>query len=260
MIVEQAIDSRAVIHPRAVIAEGVEIGPWSVIGADVVIGEGTWVGPHAVIKGPTRMGRNNKVYQFSSIGEDPQDKKYNGEKTELIIGDDNIFRECTTISRGTAQGGRLTHIGNDNLFMAYVHIAHDCIIGNHTIFSNNASLAGHVTVDDYATFGGFSAVHQFCRIGAHAFLSRAMVGKDVLPYLMISGPEAAVCGLNSVGLKRRGFTSETLSWLKRAYKVIFRQGLKIPQALVELEKMVPECAHIQAFIDALQENPRGIVR
>ncbi len=258
--IENNIDKRAIVDPRARIGKGVSIGPWSIIGANVEIGDDCWIGPHVVIRGTTKIGDNNKFFQFSSIGEDPQDKKYQGEETQLIVGDNNIFRESCTINRGTAQGGGITKIGNDNLFMAYVHVAHDCVIGNHTIFSNNASLAGHVIVDDYVNFGGFSAVHQYCHIGAYAFLSKAMITKDVLPYVMVSGHEPTVCGLNTVGLRRRGFSNQTVNMLRRAYKIIFRQSLTVQQSIAELELMVPDCQEIQSFIDALQEASRGIVR
>lgn len=255
------IDSRAEIDSKAKIAENVTVGPWTIIGPDVEIGSGTWIGPHAVIKGPTRIGKDNKIFQFASVGDDPQDKKYLGEKTFLEIGDRNVIRECCTINRGTVQGGGVTRIGDDNLFMAYVHIAHDCIIANQTIFSNYVGLAGHVTVEDYAIFGCYAAVHQFCTIGAHSFIARAtMVTKDVLPYLLVSGYNAEACGLNTEGLKRRGFDAEAINQLRRAYKIIFRNDLTAMQAMEELAPLVSECAAIQPMIDALQKSERGIVR
>jgi len=254
------IDERAVIDPSAKIEEGVSIGPWSIIGPNVEIGTGTVIGPHVVIQRSTIIGRNNRIYQYASIGEDPQHVNYKGEETLLKIGDGNVIREFCTLNRGTAQGGGTTHIGDYNFFMAYVHVAHDCKVGNHTIFVNNASLAGHVTVEDYATIGGFVGIHQFCNIGAYSFITAAMVGKDVPPYVIVTGNTAAVCGLNTVGLKRRGFSSDTITILRRAYNVLFRQGLNVKQALLELEKMVLDCPEVQLFIDAINNSNRGLVR
>lgn len=255
------IDTRAVIDPSARIADNVTIGPYSVIGPDVEIGEGTVIGPHVVINGPTTIGRENKIFQFASIGEEPQDKKYAGEKTRLEIGDRNIIRECVTINRGTVQGGGVTKIKDDNLLMAYVHVAHDCDIGSQTIFANNASLAGHVTVHDYAILSGFVAVHQFAVIGAYSFIARAtMVPRDVLAYLFICGHDAAPYGLNTEGLKRRGFSAETIMKLRRAYKVIYRNGLSVPDAIAKLEEMVVDCPEIQLMIDGLKATVRGIIR
>jgi UDP-N-acetylglucosamine acyltransferase len=255
------IDETAKIHPTARIAPGVTIGAWTIIGADVEIGEGTWIGPHVVINGPTKIGRDNKIYQFSSIGEAPQDKKYNGEPTRLEIGDRNVIREFCTFNRGTVQDRSMTRIGNDNLFMAYVHIAHDCHVGNHTIFANNASLAGHVVVEDFVILGGFSGVFQACRVGAHSFASMgAMVDKDVPPFVKVSGYYAKPFGLNTVGMKRRGFATEKMLELRRAYKTIYRKGLTIKQALQTLEEMVGNCPEIQMFIDFIQGSNRGIIR
>lgn len=255
------IDQRAIVDPRARIAGNVQIGPWTTIGPDVEIGEGTWIGSHVVIKGPASIGRNNKIFQFASVGEDPQDKKYQGEKTRLEMGDHNIIREGCTINRGTLHGGGVTKIRDGNLLMAYVHIAHDCIIGSNIIFANHASLAGHVCIQDHAILSGFSGVHQFCIVGAYSFVSKAtMIVKDVLPYVLVDGREAAVCGLNTEGLKRRGFSAETILQLKRAYKTIFRKGLTVPQAIAELENMITECPEVQPLIDMLQTSTRGIVR
>jgi UDP-N-acetylglucosamine acyltransferase len=255
------ISDKAIIDKSAKIAANVEISPYAIIGPNVEIGEGTWIGPHVVVNGPTRIGRNNKIYQFASIGEAPQDKKYAGEPTRLEIGDNNIFRECTTVSRGTVPGGGLTKIGSDNLFMAYVHIAHDCIVGNHTTFSNNASLAGHVTVDDYANLGGFVGVHQFTNIGSYCFCAGgSMVVKDVIPFIMVSGNLAQAYGLNVEGLKRRQFTSEEIVVLKRAYKTLYRQGLTLEDAVHKLEAMIPECRHIPMLIDFIKKSKRGIIR
>lgn len=255
------IDSRAIIDSSATISDDVEIGPWTYIGPHVEIGSGTKIASHVVIKGPTKIGKNNNIFQFSSIGEDPQDKKYDGEPTVLEVGDNNVFRECCTINRGTVQGGGVTRIGNYNLIMAYVHVAHDCIVGNDIILANNAALSGHVVIHDYAILSGFSAVHQFCHIGSYSFLAGyTPVGKDVLPYVLVSGHEATVCGLNTEGLKRRGFSAETINHLKRAYKIIYRSGLTVLQAQEQLQEMVSECAEVQLFIDSLKQSARGIVR
>lgn len=254
------IDERAIIDPSAKVAPGVTIGPWTVIGPGVEIGEGTIIGPHVVIKNRVIIGRDNKIYQFASIGEDPQHLNYKGEATSLRIGDRNIIREFCTMNRGTVQGGGETSVGDDNFFMAYVHVAHDCKVGNRTIFVNNASLAGHVTVQDYATIGAFVGIHQFCNIGAYSFITAAMVGKDVPPYVIVTGNTAAVCGLNTVGLKRSGFSSETITVLRRAYNILFRQGLNVKEALVELEKLVVNTPEVQLFIDAMTSSNRGLVR
>lgn len=255
------IDKRAVVHPKAKIHDSVIIGPWSIIGEDVEIDENTWVGAHVIIEGPTKIGKNNKFFSFSSIGADPQDLTFSGEKTSLIIGERNIFRENCTISRGTKKGGGTTKIGNNNFFMASIHIGHDCIVGDSTIFNNYAALAGHVTIEDHAKIGPYSGIHQFCVVGAHSFIARATyVPKDVLPFLMVAGNTANVCGLNTVGLKREGFTLEDLEGIRRAYKVIFRKGLSAQQAIVELKKMVSECKHVRGFIQALENTERGILR
>lgn len=253
------IDKTAIIDPTARIANNVAIGPYSVIGPNVEIGEGTWIGPHVVINGPTKIGRDNKIYQFASIGEVTQDLKYAGEPTYLEIGDRNVIREFCTFNRGSAQDKSLTKIGNDNLFMAYVHIAHDCVVGNHVVFSNNASLAGHVTVEDHVILGGFSGVFQFCRVGAHAFVStNSVVIKDVPPFVKVSGYYAKPYGLNSVGLQRRGFTETVLTELRQAYKIIYRNGLTVAKALEELQKLTsPEIKNLIQFIET---SNSGIVR
>ncbi len=255
------ISPHAIIDPQARIADNVEIGPWTYIGPEVEIGEGTVVASHVVIKGPTKIGRENKFFQFSSIGEDAQDKKYKDEKTFLEIGDKNIFREFVTINRGVAQAGGVTKIGNENLFMAYVHIAHDCVIGNATIFANHSTLAGHVKVGDYAILSGVAGVNQFCEIGPYSFIGAGTkVTKDVLPYVLVDGREAEACGLNSVGLKRSGFSTETINQLRRAYKIIYRSDLTVAQALEQLQGMLAECPEVQLMMDALQNSTRGIVR
>jgi UDP-N-acetylglucosamine acyltransferase len=252
------IDKTAIIDPSAKIAKDVYIGPYSIIGADVEIDEGTWVGPHVVIQGPTKIGRDNKIFQFSSVGEMSQDKKFNGQRTYLEIGDRNVIRECCTFNRGTAEN-TVTKIGNDNLFMAYSHIAHDCTVGNFTIFANNATLAGHVTVGDYAILSGFTGVFQFCRIGAHSFAAaNSVIIKDVPPFVKVSGYHAKPFGLNTVGLQRRGFTKDTITALRRAYKIIYRNGLTVAKAIEELQKTVsPE---IEQLIGFIQTSSMGIIR
>lgn len=257
--VNAVIHTTAIIDPTAKIAKNVHIGPYSVIGPDVEIGEGTWIGPHVVIQGLTRIGCDNKIFQFSSIGEIPQDLKFKGEKTYLEIGDRNIIREFCTFNRGTAQDKSLTRIGNDNLFMAYVHIAHDCDIGNHTIFANNASLAGHVKVEDYAILSGFSGVFQFCRVGAYSFAAtNSVIIKDVPPYMKVSGYYAKPFGLNTVGLQRHGFSEKTIIELRRAYKIIYRNGLTIAKAIQELQQMGSQ--EINQLIQFIETSNAGIVR
>lgn len=253
------IDKTAIIDPSAKIAANVHIGPYTVIGPDVEIGEGTYIGSHVVIQGPTQIGRDNKIFQFTSIGEIPQDMKFNDEKTYLKIGDRNVIREFCTFNRGTAQDRSVTYIGNDNLFMAYVHVAHDCEIGNYTIFANNASLAGHVKVEDYATLSGFSGVFQFCRVGAYSFAAtNSVVIKDIPPFVKVSGYYAKPFGLNSVGLQRRGFAEQTITHLRRAYKIIYRNGLTVVKAIEELQKI--ECPEIQRLIQFIETSNTGIVR
>lgn len=255
------IHQTAIIDPSARIAHGVHIGPWTVIGPDVEIGENTWIGPHVVIQGPTKIGKDNKIFQFASIGEIPQDLKFKGEKTSLEIGDRNTIREFCTFNRGTAQDKLVTRIGSDNLFMAYVHIAHDCVVGNHTIFANNASLAGHVVIEDFAMLGGFSGVLQFCRVGKHSFASMgSMIDKDVPPFIKVSGYYAKPFGLNSIGLTRRNFSPETIRVLRQAYRIIYRQGLTAKEAIVSLESLLPDCSDVQLLIDFIGASTRGIVR
>lgn len=255
------IDERAMIHPSAKLAKGVSVGPGAVIGAGVEIDENTWIGPHAVIEGPTVIGKNNKIFQFSSIGDEPQDITYKGEATRLEIGDNNIIREYCMISRGTVKGGGVTRVGSGNFLMAYSHIGHDCVVGNQVIMVNYAALSGHVIVDDFAIIGPYAAVHQFCHIGAYAFIARATyVTKDVLPYVMIAGHTTSACGINTVGLRRRGFSSTSIDCLRRAYKIIFRKGLTVQQAVVELESIRLECPEVIPMLNALSQSTRGIVR
>ena len=255
------IDERAIIHPSAKLAAGVSVGPGSVIGPDVEIGEGTWIGPHVVIQGPTVIGKNNKIFQFASVGDEPQDITYKGEPTRLEIGNDNVIREYCMISRGTVKGGEITRIGHSNYLMAYSHIGHDCVLGDNIIMINYSALSGHVIVHDFATIGAYAAIHQFCHVGAYAFIARATyVTKDVLPYVMIAGHTTSVCGLNTVGLRRRGFTTTAIEHLRRAYKTIFRKGLTVQQAVAELEMMQQDCPEVIPLIDALNQAARGIVR
>lgn len=255
------IDPKAAIDPAAELDEGVSVGPFSVIGPGVKIGRGTWIGPHAVIRGETVIGEENRIFQFASVGEDPQDKKYAGEATRLEIGDRNVIREFTTINRGTAQDAVATRIGNDNLLMAYTHVAHDCQLGDHVIMANAASLGGHVVVGDWAILGGFTMAHQFTHIGAHSFCAMgSVINKDIPPYITVSGHPARPYGINSEGLRRRQFSSETIQMIKRGYKLIYKQQLTIEQALQGLQAMLQECPEISLYIDFLQQSERGIVR
>jgi UDP-N-acetylglucosamine acyltransferase len=256
------IDPRAAVDPRARIAASVHIGPFCVVGPDVGIGAGTWIGPHVVINGPTNIGRDNRVFQFASLGDIPQDKKYRGETTELIIGDRNIIREYCTINRGTQIGEGATVIGNDNWIMAYVHIAHDCRIGDHTVFSNGATLAGHVVIEDYATLGGFTLVHQFCRIGTHAFCGMGTaLNRDLPPYVLAAGNLAVPHGINKVGLKRHGFSAETIQALHRAYILLIKSRTKntddATERLESLSGRHPEVARLMEFV---KNSPRGVIR
>jgi len=256
------IHPTAIVDPKAEIAEGVEIGPYSVIEKDVVIGEGTKIGPHVVIREGTRIGKQCHIFQFSSIGEAPQAFAYKGEKTYLLIGDQNIIRESVTLHRGTVPGGKKTIIGNNNYFMAYSHVAHDCHIGNQVVMANGATLAGHIQIEDHAIIGGLTAVHQFCQIGTHAFLSGLTgVSLDIPPYMLASGSRAKLFGLNLVGLKRHHFSEETLRALKKAYRTIFRSGLTLEKAIKQLSEdnifRVPEIQHLLQFI---QNSKRGICR
>lgn len=256
------IHPNAIIDPRAEIGEGVEIGPYTIIEQDVVIGQGTKIGPHVIIREGTRIGERCHIYQFASIGEAPQALAYQGEKTNLIIGDHNIIREFVTLHRGTLKGGGKTVIGNNNYFMAYAHVAHDCVIGNQVILANGATLAGHILIEDYAIIGGLSAIHQFCRVGTHAFISGLTgVTLDIPPYMLASGNRAKLYGLNSVGLKRHKFPEETIKALKKAYRIIFRSGLTLDNAIKRIQEdeiyQKPEVQHLLNFI---QHSKRGISR
>ena len=255
------IDSHAIIHPGAKIASDVKIGPWTIIGPDVEIGEGTTVASHVVIKGPTVIGRHNHIYQFSSVGEDTPDLKYKGEPTRLVIGDHNTIREGVTIHRGTIQDRNETTIGDHNLIMAYVHVGHDSVIGNHCILVNNTALAGHVHVGDWAILSGYTLVHQFCHIGMHSFTGMGTaVGKDIPAYVMVTGNPAEAKSINAEGLRRRGFSGDDIAAITKAYKIIYRRGLTIDEALVEVEALVPECERLLPLIQSIKKSTRGIVR
>ena len=255
------IHETAIVHPGAQLGVNVSIGPYSIIGEHVQIGDGTTVAAHVVISGHTTIGRDNQIFQFCSLGEVPQDKKYAGEPTRLEIGDRNIIREFCTFNLGTVQDVGVTRVGNDNWIMAYVHLAHDCQVANNTIFANNASLAGHVHVGDYAILGGFTGVHQFCKIGAHVMTGiSSVVFKDIPPYVMAAGQPAAPHGLNSEGLKPRGFTPAALAGLKRAYKILYREGLSFSEAQIRLAELALEVPEVALMSDFLAQSERGIIR
>ena len=255
------IHATAIVDKSANLADDVKVGPYSIIGPNVDIDSGTTIGPHVVVNGPTSIGKNNRIFQFASIGEEPQDKKYAGEPTRLEIGDGNTIREYCTMSRGTVQDVGVTRVANDNWIMAYVHIAHDCQIGSNTIFANSATLAGHVEIQDYAILGGFTLVHQFCKIGAHCFTQmNSVISKDVPPFLMVAGHMAKPYGLNTEGLKRRGMSSEALSALKSAYKVVYRSAKSLEQAIAELSGPANEHPEVKQFVEFLSSTSRGIVR
>lgn len=255
------IHAQAIVDPGAQLGKNVHVGPFSIIGPGVEIGDDTWVGPHVVINGPTRIGKNNKIYQFVSLGEAPQHLGYKGEPTRLEIGDRNIIREYCTMNRATAAGGGVTQLGNDNFIMAYCHIAHDCHVGNHTIFANGTSLAGHVTIEDYVIFGGFTMVHQFCRVGAHTMTGISTVTfKDIPPYLLTAGNTAVPHGLNIRGLRRRQFSAKSIASLRLAYKILYRSGLQLEEALKQLAKIAEECAEADHFFKFIQTSERGIIR
>jgi UDP-N-acetylglucosamine acyltransferase len=256
-----------VIHPQAIVDSGarvgkdVHIGAFSIIGPGVEIGDGTWIGPHVVISGPTRIGPNNKIYQFCSLGEAPQHTGYKGEPTRLEIGARNIVREYCTFNRGTVGGGGVTRIGDDNFIMAYCHVAHDCHVGNRTIFANGTSLAGHVTVEDQVIFGGFSMIHQFCRVGAHVMTGISTVTfKDIPPYLLVAGNTAVPHGLNLRGLKRRNFSEEAIDALRQAYRIVYKSDLRLSEAVARLELMARTMPEVSYFVDFIKKSERGIVR
>lgn len=254
------IHPTAIVDPAARLADDVEVGPFSVIGADVEIGAGSRIGPHVVIQGPTLIGERNRIFQFASVGEECQDKKYAGEPTRLVMGDDNVVREGVTLHRGTVQDRGETSIGSRNLFMAYVHVGHDCVIGDDCILANQVTLAGHVKLGDFAIIGGLSAIHQFCHFGDHAMAGGgSIITKDTPAYVMINGNPAAAHGLNLIGLRRRGFSNEAIRALGEAYKLVYRQGLTVEQALTEIRTQyaLPET---EAFVASIEASTRGIVR
>ena len=251
----------AIIHPDAKLADDVQVGPYSIIGEHVEIGAGTTIGPHVVITGHTRIGKNNRIFQFCSLGEIPQDKKYAGEPTRLEIGDNNMIRESCTFGVGTVQDAGVTRMGSNNWVMAYVHLGHDCQIGNHTILANSVQLGGHVHVDDYAIIGALSGVHQFCKIGAHVIAGGgSVVLMDIPPYLMVAGHPAAPHGINSEGLKRRGYSAEKIAAIKRAYKTLYRSGMPLEQAKDEIAAQAAEHPELNLFSEFLVRSTRGIVR
>lgn len=255
------IHQHAIIEEGAIIGNNVTIGPWTYVGKNVVIGDDSHISANVVINGPTRIGKGNRIFQFASIGEDCQDLKYDGEPTELIIGDNNVFRECCTVHRGTIQDNSITQIGSNNLFMAYTHVAHDCVVGNNCILANNASIAGHVHVGDYAILGGMSGVHQFCHIGAHSFVgATSLILKDVPPYVMASGNAAKPFGLNSEGLKRRGFSRDTIQSIKKAYRTIYRKSLTLDEALADIAANIESSDELSLFTDFIKSSSRGIIR
>jgi len=259
------IHPTAIVDPRAELADGVEVGAYSVVGAGVRIGEGTRVGPHVVIDGLTTIGRRNNIFQFASIGAAPQDKKHRGEPTRLEIGDDNTIREFVTLNCGTAQDRGVTTIGSDNWIMAYVHVAHDCIVGDHTIFANSTNLAGHVEIGDWVILGGYTGVHQFCKVGAHAMTGvGTVVLHDIPPFVMASGNTAEAHGINSEGLRRRGFSSTRVNAIRRAYRVLYKSGLTLDEARARLAADAAEAGEaaedLGALVDFLRGVTRGIVR
>jgi len=255
------IHASAIIDPSARIGADVSIGAFSIIGADVEIGDGCEIGSHVVIQGPTRIGPRNRFHQFSSIGGDPQDKKYKGERARLEIGSDNMIREFVTLNRGTADGGGVTRIGDRNWIMAYVHMAHDCIVGNDCIFANASSLAGHVRVDDFVILGGFTLMHQFCQIGAHAFTAMgAVINRDVPPYTVVAGSYAEPRGINTEGLKRRGYSAESIMSIKRAYRTLFLSGLPLAQARAEISKAAETNSDLKILSDFIDRSERSLIR
>lgn len=255
------IHSTAVISDDASIADDVEVGPYTVIGDGVEIDSGTKIDSHVVINGPTKIGKDNHIYQFSSIGDDPQDMKYAGEPTRLQIGDRNTIREYCTVSRGTTQDAGETIVGDDNWIMAYVHIAHDCVVGNKTIMANNATLAGHVHIGDWVICGGFSGIHQFCRIGAHSFLGMySGINRDVPAYTLVSGQPAVPRGINSEGLKRREFTTAQIRNIKNAYRLVYRKGYKLAEAMEQITALCADQPELNLFLESLRSSERGILR
>jgi len=255
------IDPTAIIDSHAELADDVSVGAFSVIGADVKIDAGTVIGPHVVIKGPTSIGKNNRIYQFTSIGEDPQDKKYASEVTRLEIGDRNTIREFTSMHRGTQQDNSVTKIGNDNLFMAYTHVAHDCIIGDHVIMANGASLAGHVHLNSHAILGGFTLVHQFTQIGQYSFAAMgSAITQDIPPFIMVGGKPTRPHGINSVGMERNGISAEDIRLIRNAYKIIYKMNLRLEDAIEQMEDLSSDSQQVSDMVSFLRNVRRGILR
>jgi UDP-N-acetylglucosamine acyltransferase len=255
------IDARAAVSPQAELAADVTVGPFTVIGPGVRIGARTWIGPQVVINGPTTIGADNRFFQFSSIGDAPQDKKYNGEPTRLTIGDRNVFRECCTVNRGTTHDEGVTRIGDDNLFMAYTHVAHDCQVGNKIVMANCATLGGHVQLGDWVIMGGLAAIHQFCKIGAHAFIANnAAVTRDVPPYVMAVGQPAAPHSVNSEGLKRRDFSAAQIRNIRNAFRTLYRRDLPLAAAVEELTAAAVQQPELRAFVDFIAGSTRSLIR
>jgi UDP-N-acetylglucosamine acyltransferase len=256
-----SVHPTAIVDPSAKLGANVEVGAYAVIGADVEVGDGTTIGPHCVISGPTRIGRDNVIHAHAALGGDPQDKKFKGERGELVIGDRNVIREFTTFSRGTADGGGVTRVGDDNWIMAYVHIAHDCIVGNQTIFANNATLAGHAEVGDWAILGGFAGVHQFCKIGAHAFIGMgSLINADVPPFVMVADKYAEPRGINAEGLKRRGFDAARIAAIKRAYRALYMSGKPLAEAKADLAEGARDSDDVRAMLEFIDASQRGLLR
>ena len=250
-----------IIHPTAKIGTDVKIGPWTIVGADVEIGDGCEISSHVILKGPMRLGKRNRIFQFSSVGEDPSDKKYHGEITRIEIGDDNIIREGATLHRGTEIGGGITRVGSHNLFMPYTHVAHDCIVGNNTIFSNNSAISGHVIVEDWAILGGYAGVYQFLRIGAHSFVgAQTHVNMDVPAFVIVNGTPPQAKGINITGLERRGFSKEAIQALRKAFKIMYRKGNILEEALVEMQSLVAEAPDVATLIASVRASSKGILR
>lgn len=255
------IDSRAVVSPKAELAEDVEVGPFAVIGDGVTIGPRTRIGPHAVVSGPTSLGADNQVFQFASLGDAPQDKKYKGEPTRLEVGDRNVFREYVTVNRGTVTGNGVTRVGSDNMLLAYTHVGHDCTLGNHIVLSNLVMLGGHVELGDWVIMSGYAGAHQFSKIGAHAFIgNNTAVTRDVPPYVLATGHPAEPRSINSEGLKRRGFSPEQIRVIKNAYRVLYRSDLRLEDAVKQLEDMAREHEVLRVFVDFIGRSTRSLVR
>ncbi|MFB9068736.1 acyl-ACP--UDP-N-acetylglucosamine O-acyltransferase [Pseudofulvimonas gallinarii] len=255
------IHPTAIIDPAARLGVDVSVGAYTVIGADVEIGDGCVIGSHVSILGPTRIGRNNRIHSHAALGDDPQDKKFKGERTELVVGDDNVIREFCTLHRGTGTGGGITRIGNDNWLLAYVHVAHDCVVGNHCVFSNNCALAGHVIVGDWVVLGGYTLLHQFCRVGDHAFTAmNAKINADVPPYVLVGGNYAVPRGINSEGLKRRGFDGDRVRAIKRAYRALYASGKSLADAKAELARLAEDAPDIAAMLAFIEGSERSLLR